>query len=175
MSSDDIFESFFFLGKQKRVAVWKRAMRQYAKLLSSIAEDIYSSCIGDYYDQYDPKVYDRHGYPEGKNLYSAIHSWAEDAAGGVSMQGSRLLPYKGKRDKRDKVLDSVLDGWRGAGSSKTPPGWPMEWYTHYPNKFSKYKNWSSDETVLMNILEDFMQNGPEDLTDEFLSLLKSNM
>lgn len=175
MSNYGALEQLLFMDKSQRKSVLRRAIQQYVQLLSDIGKDIYDSCIAQYYSQYSPIKYDRHGDLAGYNLYSAIDSWASDLVAQFSLQGSRLLPYKGKYDKRNVVLNTVLDGFRGAGSSKTPPGWPMSWYASYPNEFSKFSEWSSGGSTLDEILRDFVDNGPTDLTNKFFEFLENSI
>ena len=175
MSNYSALERLLFMDKGERKAALQRALQRYARLLSSIGKDIYDSCIQDYYAQYDPIKYDRHGYPEGQNLYNAIDAWADGLVAGISLQEYKLWPYKGKQDKRGKVLSTVLDGYRGAGSSKSPPGWPMSWSTCYPNEYSKFYDWESGMTTLDDILIDFTANAPADLENKFYEFLEDSV
>lgn len=171
----DVLKRLLFMDERAADAAINSAFQEYAQLVSDIYNDIYDSCIKLYYDQYTPIKYDRHGNIEGFNLYSASDIYASDLAVNLSLQGYRLLPYKGKKDKREKVLDSVLDGLRGVGSSKSPPGWPMSWDTHYPNKFSQFSDWRSSGTTLDGILADFAKNGPSKLAYKFYEFIENNI
>lgn len=175
MNNREVLKQLFFMDEKDSNAVIDSAFKQYAQLISDIYNDIYDSCIKLYYDQYTPIKYDRHGYIEGKNLYSASDIYANDLLVNLSLQGSRLLPYKGKKDKRDKVLDSVLNGLRGASSSKSPPGWPMSWDASYPNEFSNFSDWKSSGATLDAILNDFAKNGVKDLAYKFYEFIENNI
>ena len=175
MNVKNVLAKLLFMDEGKAEAAINLAFQEYAQLISDIYNDIYNSCINLYYDQYTPTKYDRHGYPEGKNLYSASDIYARDLVVQLSLQGSRLLPYKGKGDKREKVLNTVLSGLRGAGSRKTPPGWPMPWDASYPNNFSKFSEWECTASTLDEILEEFSKNGPKDLSYKFYEFIEKNI
>ena len=72
-----------------------------------------------------------------------------------------LWPY-GKHDKREEVLEFVVSGLRGGPLVHTPD-FPMDWYTSYPNAYSKYGHlWKSSKIILGDILREFVQTGIED-------------
>lgn len=175
MNIKNILAKLLFMDESAAEQVINSSFQEYAQLISDIYNDIYDSCINLYYDQYTPTKYDRHGDISGFNLYSASDIYASDLVVQLSLQGSNLLPYKGKGDKRDKVLNTVLKGLRGAGSRKTPPGWPMSWDAHYPNKFSKFSEWESSASTLDGILKEFSKNGPKDLSYKFYEFIERNI
>lgn len=147
-------------------AIIDRAFRKYMNLISDIAEDIYDSCIEDYYAQYTPTKYDRHGDIAGFNLYSAKSIFFDEDANAMDLNfsPSKLLRYydgQKNREKRDKVLRTVMDGLRGAGSRKNA-GWPQPWDTTYPNIYSRYNLWRSSGTTLDEIYDDFTDNVTSD-------------
>ena len=47
------------------------SLDEYYQLLANVGMDIYDSCIKDFYSQYFPYVYKRHGNLSGFNLYNA--------------------------------------------------------------------------------------------------------
>ena len=164
MSIDDIVLKLSYMDKYERRGIIKKAWNKYTKLIGDIAHDIYSSCIQDFYDQYDPTVYKRHGYPEGKNLYQAdAIEWTESELR-IRTAANQLWQYGGKKDKRSKVLTAVMNGKRGSKSRKTPAGWPMSWSTTYPNDFSEYFQWDGikDPTTMKEIMDYFADNVMEE-------------
>lgn len=171
----DILKQLLFMDERAADVAINSAFQEYAQLISDIYNDIYDSCIQLYYDQYTPIKYDRHGDIEGFNLYSASDIYANDLLVNLSLEASKLLPYAGKKDKRDKVLKTVMNGLRGAGSSKSPAGWPMNWDAFYPNEFSKFSDWQSSKTTLYGILSDFAKNGVKDLTYKFYEFIEHNI
>jgi hypothetical protein len=174
MSIDNTIETLLYMDKAERRSVVKKAWNNYTKLISEIAHDIYKSCIQDFYSQYDPVKYNRHGYPEGKNLYQAdAIEWTESELR-IKTAASKLWKYNGKRDKRSKVLNAVMNGKRGSKSSKTPPGWPMSWSTTYPNDFSEYFQWEgvNDQATMQEIMEYFADNVIEETEDLFWEVLE---
>lgn len=140
--------------------VMKRAWKNYTELINNIAHDIYQSCIQDFYSQYNPVKYKRHGYPEGKNLYQADAIEITESALKIKTAAKQLWEYGGRNDKRDKVLTAVMSGKRGSQSKKTPPGWPMKWTTTYPNDFSDYFQWDGlqNPTTMKEIMDYFVDN-----------------
>lgn len=161
----------------KANAILEEALKKYFNVLSNIAADIYDSCIEDYYDQYTPIKYTRHGNIKGFNLYSANDIDFNEATYEMSLDfdPNKLLGYydgKKNREKRDKVLKSVMSGLRGAKSIKTPPGWPKPWRTTYPNRYSKYKLWISKGSTLEGIYTDFIDNIRSDTTNLLYSYIQ---
>ena len=155
---DYIIEQLLLMDSEDSKRLISDAWYEYVRHIGEIAEDIYDSCIADYYDQYEPTVYGRHGDIAGFNLYSANDIEYDEHEIGVSFEPSFLLPYAGKRDKRTAVLKNVMKGLRGGKSKKMPPGWPMYWDARYPNSFSKYDDWSSSGSTMNAIFQDFMAN-----------------
>ena len=173
MSIDSTIEKLLFMDKTERRSVIKRAWNNYTKLISEIAHDIYKSCIQDFYDQYDPVVYQRHGYPEGKNLYQAdAIDWTESNLR-IKLAADQLWKYGGKKDKRGKVLEAVINGKRGSKSRKTPAGWPQKWVTTYPNDFSDYFQWDGiqEPTTMKEIMDYFADNVIEETENVFWEYL----
>lgn len=131
------------------------AIEEYAEIVWKTANDIYRSCIEDYYASYKPTVYKRHGFKEGKNLYQANGftlngmSFDDLEASEINIEtlfqssGELILDdfnggnpealwrYKTKEDIRAEVLKNVLSGQRGRKRRKpratiTNPE-PEEW------------------------------------------------
>lgn len=175
MNRKNILAGLLFMDESSAEAIINAAFVEYTQLISDIYNDIYTSCIQLYYDQYTPIKYDRHGDIGGFNLYGASDIYARELRVNLSLEASKLLPYKGKKDKRLAVLSTVLNGLRGAGSSKTPPGWPMDWDAYYPNEFSELSEWSSSNTTLYNILQDFAKNGPRNLSYKFYEFIENRI
>jgi hypothetical protein len=164
MSIDSTIEKLLFMEKNERKSIVTKAWNNYTKLIADIAHDIYLSCIQDFYNQYDPVKYKRHGYPEGKNLYQAdAIEWTESELR-IRTAANQLWKYGGKKDKRSKVLTAVMNGERGSRSKKTPPGWPMEWRTTYPNDFSDFFQWDGIQspTTMQEIMDYFSDNVMEE-------------
>lgn len=160
MSIDSTVEKLLYMDKNERRSIVKKAWNNYTKLISDIAHDIYKSCIQDFYSQYDPIKYKRHGYPEGKNLYQAdAVEWTESELR-IKTAADQLWKYGGKKDKRSKVLEAVMNGKRGSRSKNTPSGWPMKWDTTYPNDFSNYFQWDGiqNPTTMKEIMNYFVDN-----------------
>lgn len=151
------------MDKSKRASVLVGGIDLYLKVLLNIANDIYTSCIADYYGGYTPRYYNRHGNIEGFNLYRANDNDYSNFYLGLSVEEDKLLPYGGKKgDKRGKVLRGVLSGLRGSSGI---PGWPMGWSTSYPNEHSEYRIWYSSGTTIKEILDDFSKNVAKDTND----------
>lgn len=174
MSKDGLWTRLMLASESKQRAVINRAINQYFTLLSNIAADIYDSCIKDFYKQYTPTVYKRHGDLAGFNLYNANQVSFDGNVLRFLIDEDYLLPY-GKHDKRDIVLSFVLAGLRGGPLPKRPD-WPMDWYTSYPNAHSKYHHiWSSSSVVLEDILDDFIDNVVDDTQHIFISYVEKNL
>lgn len=161
----------------KRKTIIEEASKIYMKDLSNIAADIYDSCIEDYYAQYVPIKYGRHGDITGFNLYRANDIYFNEETYNMSLDfdPSKLLKYydgKRGREKRDKVLKSVMSGLRGTKSNKTPPGWPQPWRTTYPNRYSKYNLWKSSGTTMFEIYKEFMSNVMSDTSNLWYSYIQ---
>ena len=157
MNSNGLWYELMALSDSKLNSIINSALDEYYRLLANIGMDIYDSCIKDFYSQYSPKVYKRHGHLVGKNLYSANEIFYDGDTVNMVLDEWNLLPY-GKHDKRDIVFEFVLAGLRG-GPLPRRPDFPMDWYTSYPNAYSRYRNiWQSSEIILVNILDDFCAN-----------------
>lgn len=177
MTENDMMEILLFMDATKRRTVIEEASKSYLTDLSNIAADIYDSCIEDYYAQYIPVKYGRHGDITGFNLYSANDiSFDEDTYNmSLDFDPNKLLKYydgKKGREKRDKVLKSVMSGLRGTMSKKTPPGWPQSWRTTYPNQYSQYNLWKSSGTTMFAIYREFMNNVMNDTSDLWYSYIQ---
>jgi hypothetical protein len=152
------------IDKNKRTSILANAIDLYLKVLLNIANDIYESCIAEYYGGYSPKYYNRHGNIEGFNLYKASDNDYSNFYLGLSIEEDKLLPYSGKGDKRGKVLRGVLNGLRGGPNI---PGWPIEWSSNYPNNYSAYRIWYSSGSTIKEILDDFSKNAMKDNMEIF--------
>lgn len=177
MTDNDMMEILLFMDATKRREIIEEASKVYMNNLSNIASDIYDSCIEDYYAQYTPIKYSRHGNIVGFNLYRANNIDFDEASYNldIDFDPNKLLGYydgKRNREKRDKVLNSVMAGLRGTKSSKTPPGWPQTWSTSYPNRYSKYSMWKSNGTTMNEIFKNFMNNVMKDTIDLFYNHIK---
>ena len=154
-----------------RAAV-KNSIEEYADIIWNIANDIYDSCIELYYATYTPTVYKRHGNMDGFNLYRAngfdfdeVNMILDDFDGG---NPQNLLKYGSKNDVREEVLAAVLSGQRGITVRPSPPAkfkWPRGWTASYPNKYSKYRYWSSGAHTIEEIIDDFEENILNDTSD----------
>lgn len=173
MSKQSTIEKLLFMDKAEIRSVMKKAWKQYTELISDIAHDIYESCVQDFYSQYDPIKYTRHGYPEGKNLYQADAIELTESTMRIRFAAEQLWKYDGKKDKRSKVLQAVINGKRGSKSSKTPAGWPMKWETTYPNDFSEFFQWDAadDLTTIKEIMDYFIDNVLEDTQEIYWEYL----
>ncbi len=172
MAVKNVWKSLVSMDEHQANSIIDKAWGRYVDLIGNIVSDIYDSCIEDYYDQYIPTKYKRHGDIKGFNLYSAndiewdVLSFNID----LDFDPAKLQPYydgKRNREKRDKVLNSVMAGFRGTKSKKTPPGWPKIWRTSYPNRYSKYSIWKSKGSTMDDIYIDLMENLIKDTTNIF--------
>lgn len=161
MGSKGTWTNLMALNDSKVLSIFSSALDEYYRLLANVGMDIYDSCIKDFYSQYSPRSYKRHGNISGFNLYKANEIFYDGDTVNVVLDEYNLLPY-GKHDKREEVFEFVLAGLRGGPLPKAPE-FPMEWYTSYPNAYSRYRNiWQSSEIVLENILDDFCENAIRD-------------
>lgn len=135
-------------------AIVYKAVEVYFQLLLDIANDIYDSCIADYYGGYTPKYYNRHGNIEGWNLYNANSNGIFGGELRFKTDASKLEPYKGGSE--DDVLGMVENGFRGGPGID---GWPKKWSTSYPNDHSAYHVWYSSGNTIEKITSDFQKNG----------------
>lgn len=175
MATSSIIEQLLLMDSEDSKAIVADAWYEYTRHIGEIAEDIYDSCIADYYEQYTPVKYDRHGDIAGFNLYSANDIEYNEHEIGISFEPSFLLSYGTKRDKRTAVLKAVMRGMRGVKSRKTPPGWPMSWSARYPNPHSKYRDWSSSGTTMNAIFQDFMDSVIEETEDVFWNYVSKRL
>lgn len=150
--------------------ICEQAINEYVNIIWNIANDIYDSCIAQYYASYTPTIYKRHGNIEGFNLYRA-NSFTlddmvlEDFDGG---NPENLLKYGSKRDIREEVLAAVLSGQRGITVRPSPPAkfkWPRGWVASYPNEYSQYHYWRSGASTIEEIIADFEANIINDTSD----------
>lgn len=165
MSVESTLTTLIQMDDSKIVSILRSAIKIYGKILHSVANDIYNSCIEDYYNGYTPIVYKRHGDIEGVNLYKARNN---SLAGGrliIDTNAGKLSPYKG--NTRDEVLFNVLNGLRGTGMRASQEEWPMNWDTSYPNSYSAYAFWYSSGRTIEAIMQDFADNILNDTEDLF--------
>ena len=165
MSVDSTLFALIQMDDSKIISILRSAVRAYGRILHEVANDIYNSCIEDYYNGYTPLVYTRHGNIEGFNLYRA---GSNSLTGGrliIDTDAGKLLPYKG--NSRDEVLFNVLNGLRGTGMRESQEDWPMNWSTSYPNSYSRYSFWYSGGDTIEDIMQDFADNILDDTEDVF--------
>jgi len=167
MSTESVIWSLIQMEDSKIISIIRAATRAYGKILHAIINDIYESCIEDYYAGYTPTVYKRHGNLEGFNLYSAPTVSFNNGRLIFDEDPSKLLPYSGKTDSRGEVLHNVLNGLRGTGMRESQTEWPMGWYTSYPNAYSRYGIWQSSGHTIEEITQDFANNVLDDTEDLF--------
>ena len=166
---EDTFVRLLQMDKQSVYAIFKAAWIDYMGFLANIGNDIYNSCIEDYYASYTPTKYDRHGNLAGENLYQANLIQTLETDINIDIDPFQLWQYKAKKDVRQKVLNGVLTGLRGVGSFKNAAsGWPRSWTTSYPNKYSIYSDWSSNSTTIDGIITDFLSDSTIDETIDYL-------
>ena len=156
MNKKDVVLKLLYMDDNKMASVIIKAVEAYFYILLDIANDIYDSCIEDYYNGYTPIYYDRHGNIEGINLYSAKSNGLPNGRLKIRTDSSKLAPYK--TGNADDVLGMVENGWRG-GPGINKQGWPRKWSTSYPNSYSAYHIWYSTGNTIESIMEDFSQNG----------------
>lgn len=161
MGSKGLWSELMQLSDTKLNSVINASLDEYYQLLANVGMDVYDSCIKDFYRQYSPRVYKRHGNLSGFNLYKANDIFYNGDTVNVLLDEYNLLPY-GKHDKREEVFAFVLAGLRGGPLPKRPD-FPMEWYTSYPNTYSRYHNiWQSSAIILEDILDDFCESAVND-------------
>ena len=165
MSVDSTLFSLIQMDDSKIVSILRSAIKVYGKMLYEVANDIYHSCIEDYYNGYTPSSYTRHGNIEGFNLYLATNNSLSGGRLIIDTNASNLKSYKGC--SRDKVLSNVLNGLRGTGLRKSQYEWPMNWSTSYPNSYSTYTFWYSRGDTIEEIMQDFVDNVLDDTEDIF--------
>lgn len=161
MASNDIWTELMLKNDSQALSIFSSSLDRYYQMLADIGKDIYNSCIKDFYSQYSPRVYKRHRSLAGSNLYRANETGYDGYTTNVILDEYNLLPY-GKNDKREEVFAFVLAGLRGGPLPKCPD-FPMEWYTSYPNAYSRYgKLWQSSKIILEDILIEFLETGLQD-------------
>ena len=165
MSTESTLLALVQMDNNKIISILRSAIRVYGRILHSIADDIYKSCIEDYYNGYTPVVYTRHGNIEGINLYKARSNSLTGGRLIIDTNAGNLSPYKG--NTRDEVLFNVLNGLRGTGMRESQEEWPMNWDTCYPNSYSKYAFWYSTGRTIEDIMQDFADNALDDTEDLF--------
>lgn len=165
MTPEEVALKLIKLDKAKRSSALANGIDLYLNILFNIANDIYSSCIEDYYSGYTPTSYNRHGNIEGINLYKANSNGYSDFYLSLSIEEKKLDTYSGKRDVRGKVLKNVMSGLRGTGLRSKQFEWPMPWSTSYPNSYSVYRIWYSKGSTIKEILDDFCANVARDTSD----------
>lgn len=167
MSTESILLSLIQMDDSKIISIIRAATKSYGRILYAIINDIYESCIEDYYAGYTPTVYKRHGNIEGWNLYNAPIVSFNNGKLVFDEDPGKLEPYGGKTDKRGQVLHNVLNGLRGTGMRASQEEWPMGWYTSYPNSYSRYGIWQSSCHTIETITQDFADHVLEDTEDLF--------
>ena len=161
MASNDIWTELMLKNDSQALSIFSSSLDKYYQLLEDVGRDIYDSCIHEFYSLYTPRSYKRHGYLSGRNLYRANTLYYDGNTIHTVFDEYQLLPY-GKDDKREMVFEFVATGLRGGPLPKAPE-FPMEWYTSYPNAYSKYKNiWKSSQVILADILSEFVATGIQD-------------
>lgn len=164
MTPIEIAKRLIKLDKSKRDSALAEGIDLYLKILLNIANDIYKSCIADYYAGYTPIYYDRHKNIEGINLYSARNNKYSNFYVSISLDEDKLEPYRGKASK-SSVFNQVVSGWRGTGMRASQSEWPMPWSTSYPNSYSTHRIWYSKGSTIEEILTDFLENVTKDTSD----------
>lgn len=192
MANGSWFETLALMDKAQRDSIINEAYDDLGKLIMNIASDIYDSCIKLYYATYKPVMYKRHGKIEGRNLYFANELMYDEVADVLKFHTNeyKLLPYKGGfdeeeygahyEDKRELILHLVMAGQRGSKTrfAKHTKSWPKSWKAIYPNKFSKYNRWSSNERTMYTIFDDFMdqiEDGSDTMLDWLDEILASKV
>lgn len=168
MSKQDIVLKLLQVDRGARERILNMALDKYITILYNIANDIYDSCIEDFYAGYSPRRYTRHGNIEGFNLYRANEISFDGGYFNVKIDDEDLLPY-GKKTDKSRVLNAVMNGKRGGSSI---PGWPMKWYTSYPNRYSTQKIWQSSGRTIEDIFDDFIDNVLDDTNDIFWGIVE---
>ena len=156
MTKKEIVSALLRMNENKRATVFRKAVEAYFYILLDVANDIYNSCIEDYYSGYTPKYYGRHGNIEGFNLYQANANGLPGGRLCIRTDASKLEPYRG--GNADDILSGVENGKRGS-SNMNKKGWPKKWHTSYPNSFSEYHIWYSKGNTIESIMEDFENSG----------------
>lgn len=174
MAANDVYRKLLMVSSSDAEYALTAGFDDYMERIFDIACDIYDSCIEDYYGSYPPRSYKRHGNLEGFNLYRANDLYFSYDSMKVRFDEDNLLPYYGKNGEevRKDVLNNVMSGLRGTGGmGSRSDGWPMDWYTSYPNQYSRYHDWTSTGSTIDEIFKDFMLNILKDteyLRDEFI-------
>lgn len=166
MTTESVMLTLVQMDDSKIISIIRSAARVYGKILHAIVNDIYESCIHDYYSGYIPTVYTRHGNIEGYNLYSAPTVSFNNGRLMFGEDPGNLLSY-GEKTSREEVLNNVLNGIRGTGMRASQEEWPMEWHTSYPNRYSIYGMWQSSGHTIEEITQDFADNVLDDTEDLF--------
>ena len=168
-----IFLRWAFKPEAQRASIMKKVLADYGNKIYSIADDIFNSCIEDYYKD-KPKVYKRHGNIEGFNLYRLNNISFDGMDFQIGFESDFLLKYGTKEDIRAEVMDAVFSGTRGLTERNGKPVDPRRttnWKTSYPNKFSQYDYWQSEYTTMDGIFYDFVKHVIKDTKDLFWSTL----
>lgn len=160
MTKKEIVLRLATMDDKRMCSIIYKAVEAYFQVLLDIANDIYNSCIADYYGGYNPKYYTRHGNIEGWNLYNANDNGILDGELYFITDASKLEPYK--YGDADDVLGMVENGFRGGPGIE---GWPKKWSASYPNDYSMYHVWYSTGNTIEKITDDFKQNGIRDTRD----------
>jgi hypothetical protein len=175
MAANNIYKRLLMASESEAEYAIRSGFHDYSIRLYLIANDIYNSCIEEYYSSYDPIRYKRHGKKEGFNLYRPNEIYYFDNNFEIYFNEDDLFRYYGKNGEsiKKKVLDNVMSGLRGTGGMREwQTDWPRKWYTRYPNAYSEYNDWFSSEHTIDDIFKDFVKNimsDTKDLRDEFIS------
>ena len=171
---NQVFLRWALRPEAQRVSIMKKVLNEYGNIIYKVADDIFDSCIEDYYASYKPKKYKRHNNIVGFNLYSLKDMSFDGTEFQIGFDSDFLLKYGTKEDIREEVMNAVFAGQRGVEerrSSKAENVWPMKWTTSYPNEFSQYTYWKSKHTTMDEIFNDFVQNAIKDTKDLFWDTL----
>ena len=167
-NAEQVFLRLASKPKTQRSSIIEKTFREYGNIIYAIADDIFNSCIDDYYASYTPEKYKRHGNIEGFNLYRLNNISFDGSKFQLSFDEDFLLKYGTKEDIREEVMNAVFSGQRGTTKRPSPPAkhrWPMAWSTSYPNEFSQYNYWKSKYTTMDEIFYDFVNSVLDDTED----------
>ena len=171
MDASTVFLELLQVSDSKKVSAVARATADLKNLVADIYDDIFQSCIKVYYATYSPRVYKRHGDVSGFNVYSGFCSEVNDVRIDAMYMPDSLLSYRGI--STDEVLTNVTNGQRGSKVRDMPKTgtWPKNWSVKYPNAYSQYHVWSSSQSTIESILDDFDNNGKEALASIFWDMV----
>lgn len=179
VDANQVFLRWALKPEAQRVGIMKKVIREYGDIIYAVADDIFDSCIEDYYASYKPTKYKRHGNIIGFNLYRLNDMSFDGTEFQIGFDSDFLLKYGTKKDIREKVMNAVFAGQRGTtpripsstDENPDPEPWPRDWYTSYPNEFSRYAYWKSSYTTMDEIFHDFVKNAINDTKNIFWNTL----